>query len=289
MGRSTERTLAAVVAVAALFLAAGCSLIPGMPHAAGPPAPPAPAATATPAVSKSASGTAVPVPGLPKTTRVSSDIDGVELRDVQAKGALVVDLQAAADYKKEHVEGAVNVPLADLTKTSEKWPRDRAVVVYDKTGAGAQAAQSWLERAGFTRIYHLFRGLDGYDDNLAGASPTPVPPREPVLYYFHMDPGAARPSLVGMTIQYEDAMKSADDFIAALRGEFPGEFEYHGYDITTADGLGRFLEFGETKVPMFRLVDEDGHSEQFVGIGTMQTVRAHLKRAIENYRRDTGL
>ncbi|HEY3318438.1 MAG TPA: rhodanese-like domain-containing protein [Coriobacteriia bacterium] len=293
MSRSNIRTLIAAGAIAALALVAGCSLIPGGTPAKAPPAPPVsagakgtPAATATPAVSKSSSGTAVPVPSVPQQgIRVSSDIDGIELRDLQSRGALVVDLQAGDAFKKQHIQGAVSVPVPDFTRTAWGWPRERVVVLYDRTGAQSQAAQSWLERQGFTRIYHLFRGIDGYDDKLVGTAPMPIPPREPVLYYFYIDPSAIKP---GQEFKYQQAaLDDADRFANALKDEFGGNFEYHAYDVTTLEGQVRFLEFGGEAVPMFRLVDEDGHSQQYTGIGTIQTVRAHLKRAIDGYRNDT--
>lgn len=289
MSRSTLRTLIAATMVAAV-LVTGCSLIPGLGDtgtSSAPPAAPAskpatstPAkASAKPAVSKTTSGTAVPVPGLPAEATISSDIDGIELRDLQAHGALVVDLQAASDFKREHIDGAESVPMSKFTGTAWGWPRERSVVLYDRTGAAAQGAQNWLERRGFARVYHLFRGIEGYDDALVGKDPRPIPPREPVLYYFYASSDTARG--VGTDAQ---ALAAADTFAKDLKNGLDGEFEYHAYDVSTIEGLSRFLEFGGTSLPMFRLVTEKGQSEQFTGSGTMMTVRSHLERAIVNYR-----
>lgn len=297
VSRSNVRTLAAVTAVAALALVAGCSLLP-FGKSTPPPAPApigsanasaTPGATSTPVVSKTSSGTAVPVPGLPKLgTKISSDIDGVELRDLQRHGALIVDVRSAADFEKEHIRGAVNVPLPDFTVTAWNWSRSRAVVVYDKTGAQGQAAQSWLDRNKFTNIYHLFRGMDGYDDTLVGNDPTPIPPKKPVLYYFYLDPADDRLQLAGTDITFQqDALKTANDFAKQLRDEFGDQYDYITYDVRTPEGLLRFVEFQGSELPMFRLVDENGRAEQFTGLGTLETVRSHLKRAIDGYRAET--
>lgn len=299
VSRSLVRTFVAVTAVAALALVAGCSLLP-FGSSTPPPAPPAapsatantsatPAATSSPVVSKTSSGTAVPVPGLPKMTSISSDIDGIELRDLQRKGALVVDLRPRADFKKEHISGAENVPLADFTQTASGWRRSRVIVVYDESGPEGQSAQSWLERNKFTAIYHLFRGLKGYDAKLAGTAPTPIPPKMPVVYYFYIDPSDKVPLSDRQLGTYDqNAVKTANKFIADLRDEFDGKFEYDPYKVTTIEGLSTFLEFGGTDVPMIRLVDEKGHAEQFTGLGTLQTVRSHLKKAIDAYEKETA-
>jgi phage shock protein E len=308
VSRTMRRTLVAAT-IAAATLLAGCSLIPGLgsskPDVVVIPPKPASSATATaskpasgttapkpkpkPAVSTTTSGTASVVPGLPAKPRtlISSDIDGVELRDLVAKGAYLVDLRSKADFRVEHISGATNVPMASFVDTAKKWSRSRAVIVYDKTGAQGQAAQSWLERNGFTAVYHLFRGLDGYDDTLVGKNPTPIPPKEPVLYYFYATPS----SMIASDAAALDipSINTATAFTRQLRTEFGGRFEYRPYDISTIAGMSQFLDFGGMKLPMWRLVTEDGTSEQYVGTGTMQTIRAHLKRAIDGYRHDTEL
>lgn len=299
MTRSTRRTLSAALIAALSVSLAGCSLIPGLGGEQAPP-PPTPSASATgtpsatstanatttPAGSKTSSGTSVPVPGVPKArTRISSDIDGIELRQLVDDGALLVDLRPAEDFKKEHIEGARNVPMPKFGGTAIGWSRSRAVIVYDRTGAQGQSAQTWLVRNGFTEVYHLFGGLEGYDDELVGTDPTPIPPKEPVLYYFYADGPL---NVQGSWTRDNGAIEQANQFAEALDEEFDGRFVYRKYDLNTVEGLARFLEFDGIAAPMFRLVDQHGNYEQFTGTGTLEQVRSRLKRAIEAYEEKTG-
>ena len=101
-----------------------------------------------------------------------------------------------------------------------------------------------------------------------------------MLYYFYATSTSPDP---GDRASSTPRSRPATIFAKDLQDEFGGRFEYHAYDVSTIEGLSRFLEFGGTALPMFRLVDEQGHSEQFTGTGTFMTLRAHLQRAIEDY------
>jgi len=58
-----------------------------------------------------------------------TDRDGV--RRLVAEGAQLVDVLPAAEYAKEHLPGAVNLPLRRLEQqATEVLDRHRAVVVY---------------------------------------------------------------------------------------------------------------------------------------------------------------
>lgn len=318
MSRRSIRTIAAAAIVAVALLLAGCSVVQDVrdtlpwpfkgsaPTASVKPATPAPSkpstrtpgpsagstrtaeASVTPAVSKTTSGTTVTVPQAAPAPKISSDIDGIELRTLTAQGALLVDLRPLGDFDKEHIEGAIHVGLGAFTKVAATWPKTRAVIVYDRTGAQSQSAQRWLEREGFTAVYHLFRGIEGYDDKLVGSDPTPIPPRLPVLYYFYTT-GTLEDTLVGKDLASPaDSISEANAFASQMKHDFDGRFEYQAYDVNTPEGLAQFIEFGGTKLPLFRLVTEKGQSEQYTGTGTFRTVRSHLERAIATYESETA-
>lgn len=291
-------TLVAATVTAALALAAlaGCSLIPGLGSSGKTAATRSAAATKTPpGVSKLVTSTvvttnAVTINATKPWTDISEDIDGIKARQVEETGGLLVDLRPRPDFHKRHIEGAINVPMWKFTTVAETWGRDRSIVVYDETGANGQTAQTWLERNGFHRIYHLYRGIEAYDEGLVGSDPKPFPPQEPVVYYFYMSWDPKRPV--------------SDAFIKGLKAEFPGEFELHKVNAWTLDGLIELMEFGGIQsnlvtssplaveaptpstltIPTFRLVDEQGHDEQYTGYDQMVKVRTHLKRAVEKYR-----
>jgi rhodanese-related sulfurtransferase len=53
--------------------------------------------------------------------------------DVQRRlteGAVLVDVMPAEEYEREHIAGAVSLPLARIGREAGRLPRDRAVIVY---------------------------------------------------------------------------------------------------------------------------------------------------------------
>jgi rhodanese-related sulfurtransferase len=85
------------------------------------------------------------------------------------QGALVLDLRAKESFDAGHIGDARNVPAADLTSqvdSLKKW-RDKTVITYDDSGSGGASAARTLAKLGFTKVFNLEGGLNGWvKDNL---------------------------------------------------------------------------------------------------------------------------
>jgi rhodanese-related sulfurtransferase len=85
------------------------------------------------------------------------------------QGALVIDLRSKDAFDAGHIVDARNVPAATLESQADslkKW-RDKNVITYCDTGSnGANAARA-LIKLGFTKVFNLQGGLNGWvKDNL---------------------------------------------------------------------------------------------------------------------------
>lgn len=59
------------------------------------------------------------------------DIERGRLQQLQASGALVVEVLPHEEFTNEHLPGAINVPLAELgLESTQRLDKQRAVVVY---------------------------------------------------------------------------------------------------------------------------------------------------------------
>jgi phage shock protein E len=275
---------ALVAATVIVTVMTGCSLIGGSQEpsvASAPAAPPAASkpATATPA---SASGS-LTVTVAPDSHAISADVDGIKAREIVDQGGRLVDVRSNAEWKKSRIKDSENVPMYLFARAATKWDRNRAVVVYDESGAQSQSAQTWLERNGFTAVYHLYRGLDGWDESLVGTDPKPLPPRIPVLYYIYGSDDFI-PASPGTTGDRKRIIDQSNAFVRQLRSDFDGEFDYLPYNVANTAGLEQLEDFAGKKVPLFHLVDERGRDEQFEGLASMTEVRAHLAAAITRYK-----
>lgn len=58
------------------------------------------------------------------------EIGREDVRRLLAGGAQLVEVLPTEEYEREHIAGAVGIPLARLAHEVDRLPRDRAIVVY---------------------------------------------------------------------------------------------------------------------------------------------------------------
>src|SRR5262245_49114026 len=70
-------------------------------------------------------------------------------------GALLLDVRTPDEYKKGHVEGALNIPHNQIAqRLSELGPdKSRAIVTYCQAGRRAEIAQKTLADNGFVNVF----------------------------------------------------------------------------------------------------------------------------------------
>lgn len=86
------------------------------------------------------------------------------VRLINDRNALIVDVRPAAEFKKGHLLGAVNVPAAKLTAQVAELGKDheRPVIVYCGMGGAAAEAAKKLRALGFTEVFPLRGGINGW-------------------------------------------------------------------------------------------------------------------------------
>ncbi|CAA0099630.1 putative protein YibN [Halioglobus japonicus] len=80
---------------------------------------------------------------------------------VNAEGGIFVDLRDAAEYKKGHIVGAINIPatkLAARLAELEKY-KDKPVVLVCKMGQQSSAAGKQLKAENYTKVYKMSGGM----------------------------------------------------------------------------------------------------------------------------------
>jgi len=81
--------------------------------------------------------------------------------------SLMLDVRGRSEWEQGHVvtpPGAAHrhVPLGELTEHLADLPRDRALLVYCKSGSRSAIAASMLVANGFRNVHNLGGGLDGW-------------------------------------------------------------------------------------------------------------------------------
>lgn len=76
------------------------------------------------------------------------------IMDALINGAKIIDVRTPSEYKADHIEGAINIPVDQLhAKAINKIKKMNApVVVYCATGSRSAGAKGILQRAGIETV-----------------------------------------------------------------------------------------------------------------------------------------
>lgn len=75
---------------------------------------------------------------------------------------ILVDVRAPQEFADNHLEGAVNIPVADLRTRYEELPKKEKIVLICSSGVRSSLGASILEQHGFEHIYNVAGGMAGY-------------------------------------------------------------------------------------------------------------------------------
>ena len=83
-------------------------------------------------------------------------VDSASARELVSGGALLLDVRTPGEFSGGHIEGALNIPVAELSgRIAEVGDTQRDVVVYCRSGGRSARAKSILEGAGYTKVHDL--------------------------------------------------------------------------------------------------------------------------------------
>ena len=72
---------------------------------------------------------------------------------------LLIDVRTAQEWSDGHIDGAMNIPLSQLSERLAELPTDRPLIVYCASGYRSAIAASLLRRAGRAGVANLVGGL----------------------------------------------------------------------------------------------------------------------------------
>ena len=88
--------------------------------------------------------------------RRTGDIQTDEARQLVESGALLVDVRTPEEFASGHIEGALNIPLQELTQRIQEFgAKNQSIVLYCRSGNRSAQAQRRLRDNGFESVYNL--------------------------------------------------------------------------------------------------------------------------------------
>lgn len=81
-----------------------------------------------------------------------------------AQRPLVLDVRSHDEFDAGHIPGAVLVPHDSLAAAlpNLNWPKDRAIVIYCRSGRRSELARGTLREAGYQSLSHLVGDMNGW-------------------------------------------------------------------------------------------------------------------------------
>ncbi len=79
----------------------------------------------------------------------------IDMRDLIAGGAQIIDVRSRGEYASGHLKGSVNIPLDQLQDQLKKIKsKDQAVITCCASGMRSGSAKSYLKAQGFTNVHN---------------------------------------------------------------------------------------------------------------------------------------
>jgi rhodanese-related sulfurtransferase len=100
--------------------------------------------------------------GLPIDRVEQLSVDRLYSMATIGDGLALVDVRAPREYEQVHINGAINIPVADLRTRFKELDKDRPVALMCSTGHRSSLGASLLQQRGFTSVYNIAGGMTGY-------------------------------------------------------------------------------------------------------------------------------
>jgi rhodanese-related sulfurtransferase len=75
---------------------------------------------------------------------------------------VILDVRSPAEFDEGHIEGAVNIPVDSLEGRLGELDKGDELLVYCRIGNRSRRATGILRDNGFTKIYHMVGGIEGW-------------------------------------------------------------------------------------------------------------------------------
>lgn len=79
----------------------------------------------------------------------------------------LIDLREPSEYRKKHIMGARNIPYQQLKQSLGAIRKDKPILIYEnERGQLVTPAALYLKKQGYTDIYILSQGLNGWNGKI---------------------------------------------------------------------------------------------------------------------------
>lgn len=78
----------------------------------------------------------------------------INVKELIASGAIVLDVRSPAEFKDGHIQGALNFPLPNLSSQMNKLKKEQVIVTCCRSGSRSAMAKRILKSNGFPQVHN---------------------------------------------------------------------------------------------------------------------------------------
>ena len=98
----------------------------------------------------------------PKSDSLPATITVQQANEQFASGAFLLDVREPSEWNEAHVEGAVLIPLGELSTRMSELPTDKDVLIICRSGNRSGQARDLLRAAGLNRTTSVDGGINAW-------------------------------------------------------------------------------------------------------------------------------
>ena len=102
------------------------------------------------------------------------DVSPQQAHELQAQGALVIDLREVEEFAQVRIPDAELIPLSEFNLRFGEIPQDRPVVLYCRSGNRSAQAGAWLMAQGWDNLSNLSGGIMAWYQHGLSVDTAPV-------------------------------------------------------------------------------------------------------------------
>lgn len=96
--------------------------------------------------------------------KVAKNVNATEFQKLIANDGVILDVRTPGEYSAGHIENSKNINFHDknFMRDVAKLNKNEAIYIYCRSGGRSGRAMNKLKAAGFTKIYNLSGGFNGW-------------------------------------------------------------------------------------------------------------------------------
>jgi rhodanese-related sulfurtransferase len=93
-----------------------------------------------------------------------AEMSVAQAAEQRSAGALILDVREQKDWDAYHITDSTHIPLGSLASRFTELPRDKVIVVVDRSGNLSKQGRDILIAAGFVQVTSMTSGVSGWRD-----------------------------------------------------------------------------------------------------------------------------